>query len=302
MRTPKPRTGKSDEQKGIFIGFIASLTFATYVLINRYVYLNYSVEVLNYVATFRAAGGIFALLGLAASYFRGAVRFLHRDTLPVVGNAVIALAGLSLFVFGQRYTTAVNASLATTATVITTALFSRLVLKESFTRKQQLWLAVMFAGLYLAVVGRHIVSINKGDAIVMAAAVLLGFANAITKILVKKSPSNFVADMRLATGGLLTFLLALIFIGSDFLVVSAGLWPLMAGFFFWVTIKSFYAAVHYIGPNKAIVLGNCHPFFTALVGVFLLAEPYSMVKFIGSVVVLVSVYFISKKEPQPLPV
>lgn len=286
---------RPDEHKGLLYGFISSLTFATYVLINRYVYLNYDLNVISYVATFFIAGGLFAVLGLLQARASNKIRLLHRNTWPVVGNAVIAALGLGLFVLGQRYTTAVNASLATTATVLTTAFFSWLILKESFTRRQQLWLVLMFMGLYLAVVGTHILNINKGDAIVLVAAIILGLTNSFTKILVKKNDSNFVADIRLVTGASLAAVLGVAFLGIDFLVLSAGLWPLLAGFFFWLTIKLFYAAVHYIGPNQAIVLGNSHPFFAAIAGVLLLSEPYSWVKFIGSVVVLVSVYFISKK-------
>lgn len=295
---PKPKVNRLwKHHKGQLYGALAAITFACYVLVNRYVYVNYSAKTFPYTVTFLACGAIFATLSLAfGKKPKREVRIFQKKTLPVILNGMLAGSGIGLLVFGQAFTTAINASIIATAAVLTTVFFSKAILKESFDRLQMVWVGIMFVGLYFAIVGTELISFNKGDFIILGAICVLGFTNVFSKILMKRNPSGFVADVRLVSGSIFFMIIGLIAEGSHFLVTSAGWWPLLAGLFFWMTIRSMYAAIDLIGPNEAIVLGNSHPFFTAFVGVTLLHEPYSWVKFVGSVVVLASVYFITKKS------
>ncbi|HSX23805.1 MAG TPA: EamA family transporter, partial [Candidatus Saccharimonadales bacterium] len=122
------------------------------------------------------------------------------------------------------------------------------------------------------------------------------FTNTYAKVLMKQHDNSFLADVRLISGGLLFLVLGLVLNGTHLLVTTAGLWPLLAGFSFFVTIKMFYVAVHYLGPNEAVILTNNHPILTPIAGVFLLSEPYSLAKFVGSIIVIISVYFITRKN------
>lgn len=284
----------SNNQKGIIAGVLAALSFATYVLINRYVYINFHPNVFNYTATFLISGGFFALIALLVEKVKDKKVVIDKSAWPAAFNGVVAGIGLGTFVFGQGYTTAVNASILATSTAITTAIFSKYMLKDSLSRRQVLWFVIMFMGLYVAIVGFHKFHLNKGDLIVIGSCFILGFTNTFSKILMKKHSSQFIADVRLVSGGLLFVLLGLLISGSGFLIRSAHWWPLLAGFFFWVTIRFFYAAVHYINPTRAIVLANSHPIVTPIVGVLILSEPYANTKLLGSVVILTSIYFINK--------
>lgn len=286
----------SNNKRGIISGLLAALSFATYVLINRYVYINFHPDVFNYTATFLISGGFFALIALFLSRFKNKVKIVvDKSIWPVAFNGVIAGIGLGTFVFGQGYTTAVNASILATSTAITTAVFSKYMLKDSLSRRQLFWFATMFIGLYIAIVGFNKIHLNKGDLIVIGSCFILGFTNTFSKILMKKNSSQFIADVRLVSGGLFFFLVGWLLSGSGLLVMSAHWWPLLAGFFFWVTIRFFYASVHYISPTRAIVLANTHPIVTPIVGVLVLSEPYAITKLLGSVIVLTSIYFINKK-------
>lgn len=292
----KMKNKLSDNGKGILYGVLAALTFATYVLINRYVYVRYKVDVFNYTATFLIAGGFIALIAIVVKRIKNKAKIpLEKSAWPVALNGIIAGIGLGAFVFGQGYTTAVNASILATSTAITTALFSRCMLKDRLSRKQLVWFVIMFLGLYIAIVGLHGIHLNKGDVIILTACFVLGFTNVFSKTLMKKHDSQFVADGRLVSGGVFFVALGLLLSGGNLLVTSAGLWPLLAGFFFWATIRFFYASVGYINPTKAIVLANSHPVITPIVGVLLLSEPYTWTKFIGSTILLVSIYNINKK-------
>jgi drug/metabolite transporter (DMT)-like permease len=283
--------------KGHVYGVLAALTFGGYLLTNRYVYLHYDVDTFQYTTTFLVVGAGFAALSLVfGKKTKRQTKLFQKNMFPIILNGLVAGTGIGLLVFGQAFTTAINASIIATAAVLTTVFFSRLILKENFNHHQMLWVGVMFMGFYFAIVGTKLISFNKGDLIILGAICLLGFTNVFSKVLMRTNTSDFVADVRLVSGGLLFACIGLAIGGSDFLVTSAGLWPIFAGFVFWITIKCMYAAIQFIGPNEAIVLGNSHPFFTALVGVTLLGEPYSLIKFLGSVVVLISVYFVTKKS------
>jgi drug/metabolite transporter (DMT)-like permease len=287
---------RSDHFKGLVYGLLSGLFVAGYVLVNRYVYNTYDVEPFYYSVTFAVAGGLFALSALFVRHIKTHDIKVSRTTawqLPVVGLA--GGTAMGLIVLGQNYTSAVNAAIVMTASILTTSLFSWLMLKESFSVRQRVWLAIMFVGLYLGVVGLHIVQFRLGDLIIFAAMVILGFNNTFSKVVMRRHDGNFIADARLTISGILMLLLGLLVAGTDILVTTAGLWPILGGLFFWLCIRTFYACIQHASPNQAIVLNNSSVFFTAVVGVLLLSEAYDWLKFLGSVIVLLSLYFITKK-------
>jgi len=286
----------STHTKGVIYGVLSAMFVAGYMVLNRYVYTTYDVEPFNYTVTFAAVGGLIAALALVVRRFRSRE---VRVTGKTAGQLfVVGLAGglaMGMLVFGQNFTTAVNAGIIMTATIITTSIFSRYLLKETFSRRQWLWVVIMFVGLYLGVVGLKIIDFNPGDLILLAGTIVFGFNNTFSKIVINKLGGYFVADTRLMISGALMLAVGVGFLGTEVLVTSAGFWPVLAGIFFWLGIRTFYGAVQYVSSNKAIVLNNSQIFFTALAGVVLLSEPYDWVKFAGSALVLTSVYFISRK-------
>lgn len=292
----KPSVDHSNHLKGIIYGVLSGLFVSGYVLVNRYVYNTYDVEPFHYSVTFAIAGGLFAVVALLCRHLKARdIKVSRTSASQLVAVGLAGGTAMGLIVLGQNYTTAVNAAIVMTASILSTSLFSWLILKESFSLRQRVWLAIMFVGLYLGVVGLHIVEFRMGDLIIFAAMMVLGFNNTFSKVVMRRHDGNFVADARLAISGLLMLTLGLLVVGTGIFVTDAGLWPLLAGLFFWLCIRAFYAAVHYASPNQAIVLNNSQIFFTAIIGVLLLSEAYDWVKFLGSVIVLLSVYFITKK-------
>lgn len=285
---------KPNTQKGVLFGLLGAMAFSTYVVINRHVYATYDVAAGDYTVTFLAAGALFALVALACRPAERKRPFT-KNALPVFGISLLAATALALTIVGQRYTTAINTSLIVTATIVTTGLFSGLILREKFSSAQLRWMVLLFVGLYFGTVGAHLLTFNKGDLIILAGCVIFGFTNTISRALMKGYSSHFIADMRLIVGGLFFGLIGLLLGGADILVTSAGLWPILAGLFVWINVRLFYTAINYLGANKAIVVVNSHVFFTIVAGIVLLAEPYSWIKFVGALVVLTSIYFISRK-------
>lgn len=283
---------------GYIYGLLASATFAVYVLINRYIYLNYHVDGLKYTITFAVAGGVFALFGALHNNIKGDTKIpFNKSLLPVIFNGILAGIALGVFVFGQSYTSAANASILATTTMATTAAFSWFLIKgDRFDKRQLAWFGCMFVGLYLAIVGLHTLSVSKGDLIILASCILLGFVNVNSKLLMKNHSSKVVTDVRLISGALFLAIVGMTLYGTGFLITNAGLLPLLAGFFFWLTIRFFYAAVDHINPSRAIILANMHSAVTPIIGALLLAEPYGPLKFIGGVLIIVSVININSKK------
>ncbi|MFI5271331.1 MAG: DMT family transporter [Candidatus Saccharimonadales bacterium] len=285
----------SFNQKGLIYGLLGAAMYASYILIDKFVYKHYAVNNFNYAATFTIWAGIFGLGAVLVNRYKNEFKIINKGTVPVSLNGILAAIGIALIVYGQQYTTAINASIIATTSILTTVIYSRLILKESLSRLQSIWLAIMFIGLYIAIVGLGTIKLNKGDIIILGSALILGFTNTFSKVLMKNNTSDYVADFRLVAGGLLFVVLGLAIKGSGFFVMNAGLWPVVAGLCYWLTIKFFYASIHYSNPNEAIVLINSHPAITPIVGVLLLSESYSWTKLIGSVLILSGVYFINRK-------
>lgn len=276
--------------RGFVYGVLAAFNLAVYLIINRYVYTHYHPEALNYTTTFLIAASAFALISLLINELKAKFRTTHKNPFPVILNGVLAGVAIGLLVIGQRYTTAINASILATVGIATTAIFSDLMLKQRFNQKQFLALIGMFVGLYIAIVGARTIKLNGGDIIILCATVILGFSNTFAKKLMKAHSSGFLTDVRLICGGIIFLILGSVLGTKNLIVTSAGVWPLVSGFFFWLNIKTFYAAVHKIGANRATVLSNSHPVITPIAGVLLLSEPYSVSKLIGSVIIVASVY------------
>jgi drug/metabolite transporter (DMT)-like permease len=76
-------------------------------------------------------------------------------------------------------------------------------------------------------------------------------------------------------------------------VTSAGLWPFISGFFYWLGIAAFIKSIKEIGPNMAILITTTHPVWTSLAAVFILAEPFGAGELIGGALILLSVYQIN---------
>lgn len=284
----------SRRTRGIIIGSISALSFATYVLINRYVYTQQNIEVSVYLVTFFVSGGILAALSLLFKKHKGLVRVPRKDFIPVIANGLLTAIGLGIFVYGQSKTTAVNAAIIATSTTLTTIIYSRFLLKESLSRLQIFWMVVLFAGLYVAIVGLEGIELSRGDIIVFSSALFLGFTNTYSKTLMKRVSSSYIADTRVLVGGVFFLILGLVF-NEELFTTQAGLWPMVSGLVFWLTVTCFYKTVDILNPTEAIVVVNSQSIITPFLGFLLLSEPYGLNQLAGGVLILYSIYRISSE-------
>jgi drug/metabolite transporter (DMT)-like permease len=286
-----------DKNIGIIFGVFSAVCTAVFVTTNKHIYANYDISALEYSLVFVLAGALFGISSLLTQINKPGRELLKNNYGPLLALGFVSAIAEVIFTIGQYYTTAVNTSLLTTSGIVITALFSHLLLKERHNKYQYSWMILLFIGLYIGVVGLKSIQIKSGDLIVLCSVVLFSFGNAYSRLVMKRMGSaRLVPDVRLTIAGIVA-LIASVFVISDLsLILEILPFVLIAGLFFWLSMKTFAKAIYLINANDAIVLNNSQIFFTSAGGVMILSESYSLEKFIGSVMVITAIYFIAGRN------
>lgn len=291
--------GRNQFAPGVAYGLISALCVTGYLTVNKYIYSHYSISALQYSMLFAVMGGLYALISLASRLDKENVKAIRSKFGPLVLLSVAGFLAVSIFTYGLNYTTTVNSALIITSTIVATSLFSYLLLGEHYEKRQLPWILVLFSGLYIGIVGLHAVNLQKGDLIIFGSVIFFGFGNAFSRVVMRdmKRP-GVVPDIRLVMGAIMAAVVIL-FTAHDYKIFVKILpLALLAGLFYWLCMKAFAKSVLLLNAHEAIVLNNSQIFSTSLAGVVILSQPYSLEKFIGSMVVIVSVYFISARKKQ----
>jgi drug/metabolite transporter (DMT)-like permease len=281
--------------KGLLAGVASAVFLTAYLVTNKYIYNTYDISALQYSLIFAIAGGLFGGLSLARNMNSRIFAEVKKDVWMFVVLSLASFIAVGLLVIGQRYTTSVNASLIATMTILTTIFFSTVLLHEHITARQRLWVCVLFVGMYIGIVGLHRLRISTGDAIILSSEIIFGFGNVLSRKLMRVHGSLIVPNVRLVVAAGFAILCSIFFVRNWVVIGQLWPWALVAGMFYWLTMKTFAVSVHLINANHAVVLNNGQVIATALAGVWLLGEQYSWEKFIGSVIVLTSIYYITWK-------
>lgn len=285
--------GLSAHAQGIVSGAVSALCLTSYFVLNKHVYNVYNPSAVEYALLFALCGGLFGFASLMHRMDRKMYEKAKRDFGKFWLLATISFLAMGLLVIGQRYTTSINVALLGTLTIVTTMFFSWLLLGEPPSKRQRLWLLVMFVGLYVGIVGLNTVHLNSGDLIVLSSILLFGLGNALAREVMHRQGSFVVPNVRLVLSGGMALVASIFLIRNIDLMVQILPWALVAGLFYWLTMKTFAVSVHLINANHAVVLNNGQVISTSLAGVIFLGENYTWEKFIGSAIVLASIYYIA---------
>lgn len=279
---------------GLIAGIASALFVCGYVTVNKYVYSHYEISALEYSLLFAFMGGVFGLASGLRQINKKTAKELKLQAPSLIGLSIAGFLAVGIFVFGQQYTTSINAALLMTSTIVATSLFSYILLRDRLKAAQWIWVAVLFIGLYIGIVGFNGVSLKLGDLIILGSVLLFGFGNAFSRVVMKKmSKPRIVPDVRLFVAGTIALLIGLVAIKDYSIIVTILPLALLAGLFYWLCMKAFATAVHLLNANEAIVLNNSQVFFTSIAGVLILSEDYSVEKLIGAIIAIVSIYFIT---------
>ncbi len=285
----------SEGAKGVLAGVASALCLTGYLVVNRHVYNAYQPSAVEYTLLFALAGGVFGLISLLRNGNHEMYGKIRKDTRHFMMLATLSFIAVGLLVIGQRYTTSINTALVGTMAILSTMFFSFSLLRERPTARQVWWLGGLFVGLYTAIVGFHTVHLNSGDFIVLSSVVFFGLGNVLARKIMKRQGSFVVPNVRLVIAAVFAAVTSIFFMRNFSLMWHILPWAMLAGMFYWLTMKTFAVSVHLVNANHAIVLNNSQIVSTSLAGVFLLGESYTWEKFIGSIIVLTSIYFITWK-------
>ncbi len=279
---------------GIASGLISALCVCGYLTVNKYIYTHYEISALEYSIFFAVIGGLFGLISLTKSLNKESYVEIRENlgSLAVLGVAV-SLA-VSAFTLGLHYTSATNAALLVTSSIVATALFSSLLLREHLTRRQWPWIFTLFIGLYVGIVGLQALHFQIGDLVVLGSVLFFGFGNAYSRVVMRRMKHPGIApDTRLVMGAMFALILGFAVIHNYAILWTILPFAILAGFFYWLCMKTFARSIYLLNASEAVVLNSSQIFFTSIAGVLILSEHYSIEKFIGSMIVIVSVYFIA---------
>jgi drug/metabolite transporter (DMT)-like permease len=270
---------------------------AGYLTVNKHIYANYDITAFQYSMFFAIMGAVFAFISLVHKWDGESLATIRSNLRSFIVLAIAGFLAVSIFTFGLNFTSTVNAALLITTSIVATSLFSHLILGERYAKNQWLWVAVLFAGLYIAIVGFHRIHLQTGDLIVLASVLFFGFGNAFSrKVMGGLKRPGIAPDSRLVLGALIAVAILAVTQRSYSIFIDILPLGLLAGFFYWACMKAFARCVHLLNANEAIVLNNTQIFFTSIAGVLLLSEAYSLEKFLGSLIVIIGVYFISARQ------
>ena len=288
-------------RKGHFFGLISAVSSTVYVIVNRHVFEEYNSNPFLYIAFVLGAGGLNSIFLLG--YRKELISpFKHKKLWMLVVNGLLAGLANGLFIWGQESTTSINAGLLSSSVVITTAIISAIWGLDRYSKLQVFWLCLMFAGIYVSIVGFNSIALNKGDALILIAMPVFGFTNAFAKLLGQKFNAYVIAGLRFIVSGFstLVFVLGAVWIsGGQFLSGPEIFYAYISGSAFFLAILTFYMTVKDIGPNLTIVIQRMALVFVVISGVFLLSETLKILDIIGLSIIIISVIMLNKKAAAP---
>ncbi len=284
-------TSRSETLKGIFFVNVATFTWATNIILGRYLRTEVGPFTLTVARYIVAAVSFWILLRKAPLDERRA----GEDLVPLV---LMALTGIVLFApllyFGLRYTTAINGTLINGMGPLLTAVFAAWIIKEPYTRRQLGGALSAMVGVAILITGASLrvlfsLAFNPGDLVVLLAAAVWGlYSIAGRRATRNRSPLSATA---LSTYmGIPVLLLAAVLeqrvipVEISFrlvgVIVYLGLVPAALGFSLWN------AGVKKLGAGGAMVFYNMLPFYGAILGLLLLGETVGTPHLLGGALII----------------
>ncbi len=207
----------------------------------------------------------------------------------------IILSGIFLFeTYGVKYTSATNAALLISLSIIFTPFIDFFRTNKHPSKRVILSAVLSVVGVYILTIN-HNVSLNKGDILILLAALLRAIMLTVTKIFTNKFKLNSLALTQIQMGVILV-VCTILLIGSDITLLAPkefSFWWRLLFIVLLCTIFAFFAqnyGVKHSTPNKASLLMGTEPMFGALFAIFLLSEPITLNVVIGSVLIIVSIF------------
>ncbi|OGF49036.1 MAG: hypothetical protein A2231_08460 [Candidatus Firestonebacteria bacterium RIFOXYA2_FULL_40_8] len=288
--------------KGIWYGIIACVTWGTIWPIGKWINNNYNVDPFYFAALRFLIAGLAAWVFLAVKKDKAFWLTLKNHWGLAVVLGFFGMFGMGSLVFlSIKHTTIVNSALLMNSNALFIIFFS-LFIGEKITPVKIIAVVTGLLGCYLIINNGFVFNMMgsetmKGDLMAVGASICWAAYTVIGKAKVKNVDSTHLSSLNFIFGALMIFILIFFmkapvadafspfpFLGIAYIGVVATAY----GFTIWYyALESVEAGV--LGLFQFIV-----PLMTAVFGVFLFNEKFTIYTFIGMVLILVGVAIASK--------
>ena len=225
---------------------------------------------------------------------------LTKKELPyTVAMVILDIIAPILLMFGIRISSAANVSLINNFEIVATSVIALVVFKEVISKR--LWIAIVLvtvASVILTFESAAAFQFNIGSLFVFGACLCWGFENNCTRMISNKSSVEIVV-IKGVFSGLGSLIVALI-LGESFPDVLWLLCALLLGFFaYGLSIHFYIMAQKDLGAAKTSAYYSIAPFLGVIFGVTFLGERPAIQFYAALLVMLVSVYLMTKDTAQP---
>jgi len=272
-----------------------TFVFARYVLIQTDPFV---VAFLRYIIS----AAILCLIARRMGKRPGAVAITSEDKRKIIIlGLVIIMFNQTLYLFGQKYTTAGHGSLLFATTPIFVYLMAMKRLGET-------WSKTKGFGIFLAVIGSAVIIFEKGfkfdfgflkgDSIIMVAVVAWAYYTVWGKPLVEKYGAFRVTAYSLASGTIVFFPFGLYrFLVADLSQINLYGWLSILYIAIMTSVVSYsiwYWLLKYMEASRLSVITNFQPVVAGILGYYVLGESLSIFFIIGGVIILAGVTITQK--------
>ncbi len=210
------------------------------------------------------------------------------------GSLVYALGGL-----GLKYSSAINYSFLVQTNVVFTAILAFFFLKENLKPTKVALIVILLVGVYLIVTNGNLFVPNKGDLLILLAALAYAIANilakiTLTKITLRNVPVVTFTAYRLLFGGL-SLALFLILIGR-FSTEISWLWSIGVGAMIAIGTLAIHKVLVYATASYMSMMATITPLLTTVVAWILLGETMSATQLVGGGLIILAGFFIINKN------
>src|SRR3989344_4812627 len=249
-----------------------------------------------------AIGAIFFILSLSYNHWKikkfTSVSWKYLLSIGIIGGGI----AFWLFFSGLQLTTSSRSGFIHKTLPIYVTILAFIFLKEKITKKQLLALGISIVGLIVLLYSTITPSQlwnnpQLGDLLIFGATILWGVENILARKAMIKGENNFIVSFsRMFIGGL--FLAGVILIlgkASLFLALNSTQWLyiLISTLILFGYVLTYYWGIKCINVSKGASILIISPVITLVLGVIFLGEPAPLMQVIGSIVILIGVYFIA---------
>lgn len=207
--------------------------------------------------------------------------------------------------YGIKNTTASNAAFLISLFVVFTPFVEWLVNKNKPTNKLLFLSIISVIGVFLLTnINAHQININKGDILMLMAALLRGVMVVFTKkVMVDKDVDPvMVTSVQSSVVSIFSIILLLSIHGFEWvnlIPLDLSFWLLAIYLVLFCTVFAFYAqnySVKKMSPTKVSILMGSEPIFGALFAFLWLSESFTLVQVIGASLIFIVTFIVTRQE------